>query len=61
MTSVLTVHVRTVERVSIHLADIDVNVAMDTAGKTAIWVSRNDRNKDQLTAIMKEDSDLCES
>ena len=35
-TNALIVRVRTVERVSTHLAATDVNVTMDTAGKTAI-------------------------
>ena len=35
-TNVLTVRVRMVERVSTHLAATDVNVTMDTAGKTVI-------------------------
>lgn len=35
-TNVLTVRVRTVERVSTHLAATDVNVTMDTVVKTAI-------------------------
>ena len=35
-TNALTVRVRTVERVSTHLAATDVNVTMDTAGKTVI-------------------------
>lgn len=35
-TNVLTVRVRTVERVSTHLVATDVNVTMDTVVKTAI-------------------------